>query len=402
VKQEIRASRVEADVERLSRVRSALAEARLDALVCRLPENVLLLSGHWPLIGLSFLLFPREGCPVLVVPHCDEEDAVAEAWEAKIEPFLYGVLDASPPFESIASGLHKAVGADLFARVGFEGGFEATAPAWNAAENAVPAATSYGVLREVFGANALFDATELLERQRACKTAREAAGIRRANVVAALGLKTFRESVATGTDGVSLAADVERNLTVEAMHTVDVRRVRAFAQVATGPQETARSFRPMERMTTRSMATGDIALLELAVVADGFWADRSRVRVAGQCSEQQNALFEVVCKAQDAAIAAIRPGATAGEVDAAARNILKTAGLGEYFIHVTGHGLGLRYHEPNPLLLPGSEELIQKGMTVTVEPGVYIDGFGGMRVEENVLVTDTGAEVLGPATRDLA
>jgi Xaa-Pro aminopeptidase len=378
-----------------------MADANLEALVCRLPENVLLLSGHWPLNGFSFMVFPRDGRPTLIVPHCDEREAADEAWDAELEPFLFGVLAAGPPFQSIAAGLRKTAGQRGYARVGYEASFEFTAPAWNTAENAVPAAVTHGILREVFGPDALVDATALLHDQRARKTEREVAGMRRANEIATFGIDTFYRVVEPGARGVAIAAEVERAIVTKGAQEPGVRRVRAFAQVATGAEETARGYRPMELLTTRPMAEGDIALLELAVVVDGFWADRTRVHVAGGPTDRQVEVFDTVRTAQEAAIAAVRPGITAGDVDGAARSIVEEAGLGERFIHVTGHGLGFRYHEPSPMLVPGSAERIQTGMTCTVEPGVYLEDFGGMRLEENVVVTATGAEVLGPAPKRL-
>jgi Xaa-Pro aminopeptidase len=153
--------------------------------------------------------------------------------------------------------------------------------------------------------------------------------------------------------------------------------------------------------TTRRLQDGDLALLELAVVADGFWSDRTRVRVAGSATDMQRQVFAAVKQAQEAATAAIRTGVKAGEVDEAARAIIRAAGYDKEFLHVTGHGLGLRYHEPFPLICPGSDEVLEQGMLHTVEPGVYFPEMGGIRIEDNVLVTDSGAEVLGPCGKSL-
>jgi Xaa-Pro dipeptidase len=170
------------------------------------------------------------------------------------------------------------------------------------------------------------------------------------------------------------------------------RCVRAFAQVATGP-ESARGWRPAEVTTARRLERGEIALLELAVVADGFWCDRTRA--AGEATSEQREAGELVRKAQKSAIAAVRPGATGAEVDEAARRVIREGGRDLQFMHITGHGLGYRYHEYAPTLAPGSRDVLQTGMIHSVEPGVYGPGFGGIRIEDDVLVTETGAEVLG-------
>ncbi len=389
------------DHERLTRVRQAMERDDLDALICRLPEHVLFLSGHWPLIGWSWLWFPRVGRPVCIVPHCDSREAEQELWEARCDAFRFGVLASGNPYEEIARRLRSALRGRRPRRVGYEGDFEAVAPPWNAAESAIPAAATRRLLREVFGARALVDATPLLNELRARKTPHEQQRMRIAGEIAAFGLETFRRKVAVGLSGVELVAHVERAILLKGTGYRGARRVRAFAQVATGRQETAVGYRPMEISSLRKLRNRDIALLELGVVADGFWSDRTRVQVAGQPTARQQAVFDAVVAAQAAAIAAIRPGVTAGAVDRAARTIMQARGYGKEFLHVTGHGVGLRYHEPVPILAPGIATVLEEGMVHSVEPGAYAPAWGGMRVEDDILVTATGAEILGPARTEL-
>ncbi len=390
------------DHERLSRARAAMAASGMDALVCRLPENVVMLSGHWPLNGFSFLLFPREGTPAIIVPHCDEREAKDELWDAECVSFVYGVLAAGDPYLDIAAHLKRMSEGRGWNRIGVERGFETVAPPWNAAEPAVPAAMTDAMFESVFGAARVGDATGLLMELRARKTPDEAQKLRTVNEISAFGLEAFREAADVGVSGVELVAAVERAVMVKGTGYHGARRVRAFAQVATGANETAVAYRPMEISTTRRLRDGDTALLELAVVADGFWADRTRPRVVGLASESKRALFDTLVRAQDAAIRAVAPGTQTGDVDRAARSIVREAGwTDEAFLHVTGHSLGFRYHEPVPMILPDGIVELEAGMVHTVEPGVYVAGAGGMRVEDDVLVTDEGAEVLGPADRTL-
>jgi len=390
------------DNERILRTKTAMAREDLDALVCRLPENVLLLSGYWPMSGCSFLLFPRDGKPTCVVPHCEADEAAEELWDAACVSFLFGVLAAGNPYADIGKALKSACAGKRWSRIGFEGGFESVAPPWNTAEPAIPAAPTQAVLDDVFGAGRFVDATELLNELRAIKTPMEQDRLRCANEIACRGLRAFQEGVDVGVTGVELVGEVERAILVEGTGYRGARRVRAFAQVSTCAAETAMGYRAMEITTARKLASGDLALLELAVVADGFWCDRTRVRVAGSPTETQAMVHKTVVAAQEAAIAAVHAGATAGDVDEAARAIIREAGHEKEFLHVTGHGLGLRYHEPVPLICPGSELRLESGMTHTVEPGVYFPSMGGIRVEDNVLVTATGAEVFGPFEKGLA
>ena len=390
------------DQDRIDRARARMDEDGLVALVCRLPENVVMLSGHWPLIGWSFLLFPREGRPLCIVPRCDEAEARDELWDAECVPFPFGVLAAGDPYEGISNALKRAARGKGWARVGYEGGFESVAPPWNAAEPAIPAAATRSLLEDAFGAGALVDATRVLTDLRACKTIQERAGLRRANEISTFGLKAFVDSVEVGARGVDLVARVEYAIMTSGTGNAGAKRVRAFAQVSTGPAETAKGYRPMVISTDRALAVGDPALLELGVVVDGFWCDRTRVRVAGEPTSRQREAFAAVVEAQGAAIARVRAGVTAGEVDAAARTVLRDAGYEKEFLHVTGHGVGFRYHEPVPLICPGSEEVLRPGMVHTVEPGVYTRDMGGMRVEDNVIVTERGSEVLGPFPKELS
>jgi Xaa-Pro dipeptidase len=390
------------DNERLQITREAMAAAGLDALICRLPEHVVMLSGHWPLIGWSFLLFPQSGKPLIVVPHCDQREAHEELWKADCVAFDFGVLSAGDPYVEIAERLKQAVHGRDWARVGYEGGFETVAPPWNAAEPAIPAAATRALLEDVFGSDHLVDTTDILNNLRACKTPAEQNKLRRANEISVFGLELFRERVEPGISGVELAAAVEHAIMVKGTGYNGTRRVRAFAQVATGAAETAIGYRPMEISTTRKMESGDLALLELAVVADGFWCDRTRVHAAGQPTLAQQAAFDAVQAAQHAAIAAVKPGVTAGAVDQASRQVVHDAGYTDAeFLHVTGHGLGFRYHEPTPLICPGGDTVLQPGMVHTIEPGIYRADFGGVRIEDNILVTPEGAEIMGKSTPKL-
>ena len=389
------------DNQRLHQVRSALENENLDALVCRLPENIVFLSGYWPLNGWSFLLFPREGIPVCIVPHCEENEAREELWEADCIPFLFAVLAAGNPYDDIKKNLKEIYAGENWTRIGIESDFETVAPPGNAAEPAIPACTTRRLLENVFGEQCLVDATSFLNSQRSRKTAYEIDKLRTVNEIGAMGLKTFHDIVAPGISGAEIVAEVERTVTRLGTGYNGARLVRAFAQVSTGTAETALGFRPILFSTTRKLESGDTALIEIAIVADGFWSDRTRIRVAGQHSEQQARLYEIVRSAQESAIASVRAGITAGEVDEAARAIIRDAGYEKEFFHVTGHGLGFRYHEPVPLICPDSDLVLESGMLHTVEPGIYSPEFGGFRVEDNVVVTESGCEVLGPCNKDL-
>jgi Xaa-Pro dipeptidase len=387
--------------ERLDRMRRAMEAERLDALAVRLPENVLLLSGFWPMIGASVLVFPREGRPVCAIPHCYEYESSLSLWEAEPAYYRYGVLGAPDQASALRDILAQAARGKSWRRVGYEADFETVAPPWNSGEAQVPAAGTREIYRAAFPGSELVDASSLLQTQRRRKTAYEIAKVRIASEISAIGLEAFERLAVVGASGVELAADVEREIMVRGTGYQGAFRVRAYAQVAVGPDQSAIGYRPNEVSTHRRLASGDVALLELGVVADGYWADRTRVRVAGEPTADQFKVFDTVLRAQQAAAAAIRPGITGAEVDEVARSIIRDAGYADFFPHLTGHGLGFGYHESLPKLAPGQADPLEEGMVTSVEPGIYCKPCGGFRIEDDVLVTETASEIFGPFRNSL-
>jgi Xaa-Pro aminopeptidase len=144
----------------------------------------------------------------------------------------------------------------------------------------------------------------------------------------------------------------------------------------------------------------DFVLVDWGASRAGYKSDLTRVVVTGKVSPKFTNVYQSVLRAQALAIAAIRPGAKAGDVDALARSVLDEAGLGSYFDHGLGHGIGLEIHE-SPRLRKDAETVLRPGMVVTVEPGVYLPGWGGVRIEDDVLVTPDGHEVLTHVPREL-
>lgn len=166
--------------------------------------------------------------------------------------------------------------------------------------------------------------------------------------------------------------------------------------VQSGPN----SALPHAEPSGRRLAPGDFVLFDFGAAFEGYKADTTRMAVVGEPSARHAEIHRVVLEAHDAAIAAVRPGATTGEVDAAARRVIDAAGYGDRFFHRTGHGLGLEAHEA-PNLDPGSDFVLEPGMVFTVEPGIYIPGWGGVRIEDDVVVQDGGCRLLTKADRTL-
>jgi Xaa-Pro aminopeptidase len=165
--------------------------------------------------------------------------------------------------------------------------------------------------------------------------------------------------------------------------------------VAAGP----RSALPHARPSAERLGTNRILLLDTGAVRSGYCSDMTRVVHLGSPVRRSKELYKAVLEAQLAAIDAVRAGVKAGAVDRAARRVLRAHGLDRAFIHSTGHGLGLEIHE-GPRIGKRDETRLRPGMAVTIEPGVYLDGFGGIRIEDTVVVTNSGCDVLTPVSKE--
>ncbi len=150
----------------------------------------------------------------------------------------------------------------------------------------------------------------------------------------------------------------------------------------------------------RVLQQGDLLIMDFGLTLHDYSSDITRTIAVGQPSEEMKRVYDTVKAANAAGRAAAKPGVTCEAVDKAARTVIEQAGYGEYFTHRTGHGLGLEGHEP-PYIVAGNALVLQPGMTFTIEPGIYIPGKGGVRIEDNVVITDDGCESLTTFTRDL-
>lgn len=380
-----------------------LAAAGLDALVLQLPENVVMCGGTWPLCGVSFLVFTAEAGPAALIAPSSEEEEVGDFWGSEVCIYPWPRLDGTDPASALAEHLPKLARRFGIAsgKIGYEGAFDSVAPSHNAGECAVPSEASLARLRSLLPEARWKDATGLLLGQRARKTESEVARLRVAHAVAGAGLERFHERVEPGVREAELGAAVYEACVTAAADLPDrCRHVNVFPQVSSG-DNAHRAWRPIVSTGGRRLASGEIAVLELAVCVDGFWADVTRVKVAGEASRDQKDAFAAVREAQAAAVAAVRPGLPAEEVHAVATRILIEAGFEEQMVHLTGHGLGFRYHEPVPMLMPGNRDALEAGHVCSVEPGLYDPRWGGIRLEDNVVVGADGCEVLSPAPKVL-
>ena len=187
-----------------------------------------------------------------------------------------------------------------------------------------------------------------------------------------------------------VAADLDRLLHEHGHDRVD------FTIVGSGPN----SASPHHHSGDRVIAPGDAVVMDFGGVANGYYSDITRTVFVGEPTEEQRRVYDTVRAAQQAAFEAVRPDVPAHEVDRAARTVIEDAGFGEFFVHRTGHGIGIEIHEP-PYIVEGNETPLQPGMTFSDEPGIYLPGKFGVRIEDQLVVTDDGAQRLNAAARDL-
>ena len=267
-------------------------------------------------------------------------------------------------------GLSEAVGDSAISRLKFEAG-------------SLPFG-EYEELRKALKGVELGPTRDVVEGLRHVKDVDELAAIRRAIDMTG---RTWEELL-----GASLEGARERDLAVD----LEFRLKRAGSErspfdfiVASGP----RGALPHGVASDRRICGGELVTFDFGACAGGYFSDLTRTVAVGAVSNELKFFFDVVLEANRAGIAAVRPGVRAEEVDAAARTVIEEAGHGEHFGHATGHGVGLEIHEHLRVAKDQEWELVA-GMVFTVEPGIYVPGVGGVRIEDMVLVTENGAEVL--------
>jgi Xaa-Pro aminopeptidase len=374
---------------RLDRLRAGMKQAGIDALVCRLPENVVYLTDYWPHHGFSVAVLPVDGKPLLFLPEIEEEYAKPE-W-ADYTLFGWGLLKDGDLYENyrrLLSGVRDRLGLSK-AVVGVEQSFEVVGSTYRAAEPVVPAAPWAGLLSSVFAEAKLVDAAGVIQMARAIKGPYELDMLRRANEIAEMGMNAFLAQLQPGMTEVEIGALIEQTIRAKGPGHKGARLVRASAEVGAGPVGSTKGTL-LVPSTTYVVQEGDFVMVELATVVDGYWSDLTYMAVAGTPNERQKSVHNAVLAAQQAGAAQMKAGAAFTDPDTAARESLKAAGLGEYFVHITGHAVGWRYHEFIPFLMPGISGTLEAGMVSSVEPGVYIPDFGGIRIEDNVAVGQDG------------
>lgn len=234
-------------------------------------------------------------------------------------------------------------------------------------------------------------ASGLVEKLRMVKDDCELEQIRAAVRIGATLFERALEVLRPGVKEVEVAAEMEYAARLAGAEEM------SFPTIITSG---ARSALPHGRASSQVIERGGFVVCDFGVILSGYCSDQTRTVWVGDLVDEARVAYEAVREAQVAAVRAVRPGARVGEVDAAARKVLTDEGFGPNFSHSTGHGVGLEIHEA-PRVANGQKEVLKPGMVITIEPGVYFPGKWGIRIEDMVVVTATGCEVLTPTSKDL-
>jgi Xaa-Pro aminopeptidase len=343
-----------------------LGENKLDAVLITGPENIRYLTGFTGSNGLLLLARGRE--PLFFT---DPRYTIQSAQEVSCRT-------RTVPRGALVAGAATTLSRWNARRIGF-------------AKCHVSFAL-HSKLKELLDVRTeLVPVDDFVEKRRMIKDADELAAIRESVDINSRAFERSLKNVRPGISESDLAAEIEYQ-----MRKLGAEKPSFETIVAFGP----RSALPHARPTSGRLDANEIVLIDMGTFRDGYASDMTRTFHLGPTSAKIKRMYRAVLDAQLAAINAVRPGVKAGTVDRRARAALKQHGFDRYFTHSTGHGLGLEIHEP-PRIGKGDQTVLVPGMTITIEPGAYIEGFAGIRIEDTVAVTASGCEVLTPTSKEL-
>ena len=351
---------------RLAALRDALARADLDALLVTSLPNIRFLTGF---SGSNALLVVTALEAVLLTDY---------RYATQVEEELGASTRVRIERSSLWSGLWVYLGAvSGVDRIGFESPH-------------LPH-TDFARLLEQGARWSWRPTSDLVETLRMVKDVSELAHIERAISIAEAALHRTIPMVHAGLTELTVAGILERHLREAGSEDFPFPTIAASG---------SRSARPHARASERVLATGDFVLLDFGAVSGGYCSDITRTFVIGRATDEQREVYDIVREANVRSSGAIRVGMTGMAADAVARDYIDACGFGEAFGHSLGHGIGLEVHEA-PRLARTVESPLSAGMVVTVEPGIYRAGWGGVRIEDDVLLSDAGPRVLTSVPREL-
>ena len=365
--------RFDADVyrRRVAAATTATAKAGLAGLVITPGYDLRYLIGSraQTFERLTALVLPVSGDPTIVIPRL-ELASLKQSAVADLGVIVRDWVDGDDPYQLVAAAL---------------GG----APAATAVTDSMPALHLLP-LADVLGTLPVL-ATDVLRELRMVKDAAEIDALRKAGAAIDRVHARVPDFLLPGRTEADVAADIAEAIVAEGHTEV------AFVIVGSGPH----GADPHHEYSDREIQVGDIVVVDIGgPYAPGYNSDSTRTYSIGEPSPEVAQQYSILQRAQQAAVEAVRPGVTAEQIDAAARDVLAEAGLAEYFVHRTGHGIGLSVHE-EPYIVAGNDLPLQVGMAFSVEPGIYFPGQWGARIEDIVVVAEDGAQSVNHRPHEL-
>jgi Xaa-Pro aminopeptidase len=355
---------------RMARAAGQARDAGLDGVLVTPGPDLVYFTGYAPVAiteRITLLVLSDARPPAMVLPNLERPDAEAAPGAPAVQ--MLDWTDRDDPYEAAATLLDA------------DGRFAISDSAW---------AMHLLGLQAALPSSGYASMTAALPMLRAIKDAEE---VRRLAAAGAAADRTFEEVCRARFEGrceSEIGAELARLLREHGHSTVE------FTLVGSGPN----GANPHHELSERVIRSGDMVVLDFGGLLDGYTSDTTRTVHVGEPTDEEREVYEVVRRAQQAGFEAVRRGVACQEVDRAARRVIADAGYGEYFIHRTGHGIGLSTHEP-PYIVEGEERPMQAGMCFSVEPGVYLPGRFGVRIEDIVAVTEDGARRLNNSSREL-
>ncbi|KAA0549122.1 aminopeptidase P family protein [Bacillus sp. BGMRC 2118] len=319
---------------------------------------------------VSLLVFQDEA-PILVAPNMEREQIISSGWENEI----IGYSDTDNPWQFIKNAvLKRNISIETLA-------IEKEHMTYERAEK----------INEIFSQPVLISAEDKLHDLRMLKDSDEIAILREAAKLADYGVEVGVHSIKEGRSELEVLATIEFELKKKG-----IREMSFSTMVLTGEKTAA----PHGKPGLETIKSGDFILFDLGVVLDGYCSDITRTVALGHVFDKQREIYETVLQAELSALNICKPGLEIGTIDTTARNIITNKGYGDYFTHRIGHGLGIDVHE-FPSMTSTNTNTLKPGMTFTIEPGIYVPKVGGVRIEDDVLITENGFESLTNYPKEL-
>ncbi|TAA69658.1 M24 family metallopeptidase [Planococcus salinarum] len=360
-------------MNKISNLQAYLKENRIDAAFITNPDNVFYFTGfksnpHERLLGVMIF---NEAEPFLICPQMEIPDAKAAGWNGDI----VGHTDTENAMEILQRTAHEKV----------------SSIATLAIEKSHMIVERSDAINEFFNTPAIVGIDDKINAMRVIKDAAEMEILREAAALADYAIEVAAKTIKEGITEIEVMTEVEL-----ALKKRGVTHMSFDTTVLTGDHAAS----PHGKTGDRKLQKGDLVLFDLGVVHKGYCSDITRTLALGEPGEEQKKVYSIVLEAELAALHAVKPGITAAELDGISRGVIEQAGYGEYFTHRLGHGLGISVHE-FPSLHGSNEMKMEEGMVFTIEPGIYVPGTVGVRIEDDLAVTADGVEVLTKYPKEL-